>query len=118
MELSSLAAEIVLFMNVQIIVITELSTDVLCPTLLTTCYELKHTMFIRPLVTINAAEVVPVIFHTAVPFASTGEVEASPRLNFFRLVNFSQAICTSQVTLSKHVNGRFHRIPVGSTFTA
>jgi hypothetical protein len=105
-------------MNVQIIVITELSTDVLCPTLLTTCYELKHTTFIRPLVTVNAAEVVPVIFHTAVLFASTGEVEASPRLNFFRLINLSQAVCTSQVTLSKHVNVRFHCIPVGSTFTA
>jgi hypothetical protein len=118
MGLSSSAAEWCSFMNVQIIVITELSTDVLCPTLLTSSYEFEHTTFIRPLVTVDAAEVVPMIFHIAVLFASAGKVEASSRLNFFRLVNLSQAVCTSQVTLSKQVDVRFHCIPVGSTFTA
>src|SRR3954470_5501423 len=89
----------VLFESVQIIVITKLSTDVLCPTLLTSSYEFEHTTFIRLLVTVDAAEVVPMIFHTAVLFTSTGEVEASRCLNFFRLANLSQAICTSQVAL-------------------
>jgi hypothetical protein len=105
-------------MNLQIIVITKLPTDILCPTLLTSSYELKYTTFVRSLVTVNATEVVPMVFHTAVLFASTGEVEASPRLNFFRLVNLSQAVCTGQITLSKHMNVRFHCTPVGSTFTA
>ena len=105
-------------MNVQIIVITKLSTDVLCPTLLTGSYEFEHTTFIRLLVTVDAAEVVPMVFHIAVLFASTGEVEASPGLNFFSLANLSQAVCTSQVTLSKQVNVGFHCAPAGSTFTA
>lgn len=108
----------VLFVGVQIIIIAKLSTDILCPTLLTSSYEFEHTTFIRPHVTVDAAEVVPMVFHTAVLFASTGEVEAGPCLNFFRLVNLSQAVCTSQVTLSKQVDVRFHCTPVGSTFTA
>jgi hypothetical protein len=107
-----------LFVSVQIVIIAMLSTDVLCPTLLTSSYEFEHTTFIRTHVTVDAAEVVPMVFHTTILFASTWEGEASPRLNFFRFVNLSQAVCTSQVTLSKQVDARFHCIPVGSTFTA
>jgi hypothetical protein len=97
----------VLFVCVQIIIITKLSTDVLGPTLLTSSDEFEHPTLIRPHVTVDAAKVVPMVFHIAVLFASTGKVEASPRLNFFRLADLSQAICTSQVTLSKQVDVKF-----------
>jgi hypothetical protein len=96
-----------LVMNVQIIVITELCTDVLCPTLLTSSDEFEHTTFIRSHITIDAAEVVPMVFHPAVLFASSGEVEPSPCLNFFRLADLPQAIYASQVTLTKQVNVKF-----------
>ena len=82
----------VLFLSVQIIIVAKLSTDVVCPTLLTSSYEFEHTTFVHPHVAVDATEVVPMVFHTAVLFASTGEVEASPCLNFFRLVNLSQAV--------------------------
>ena len=79
----------VLHVSVQIVIIAKLSTDVLCPTLLSSSYKFEHTTFIRPHVTVDAAEKMPMVFHTAVLFTSTGEGEASPRLNFFRLVNLS-----------------------------
>jgi hypothetical protein len=78
--------------NTQIVVVTNFLADVRRPTLFVRSDEFKYPLIIRLHVTVNATEMIPMIFHTAVLFASTREVEARPSLDLFRLANLLQPV--------------------------
>ena len=90
-----------LYESSQIVVIPQLCTYVHCPALLSSSHKFEDATFTGLDVTANAAEMFPMIFHTAVLFPSTGEAEARQSLDPFRLANLFQPVCECQVALSK-----------------
>src|SRR5436305_8649855 len=82
-------------MGTQIIVITKFSADVGRPTLLARSDELEHAAFVFLGITVYPAEMIPMVLHTAVLLAATGEVETCPSFDFFRLANLSQSVYKS-----------------------
>lgn len=76
--------------DAQVVIVPKLMINVLRPALLPLANEFVDSVRLCLSVVVDAAEVVPMIFHCAVPVATGGEVEARP---YFDFEGFTDLLC-------------------------